>query len=91
MRGHFIRVTGTEYIVYALWGEEPEYPDYMTYGFATESEQYAFLYGVEEASGWNCSVIFRGHGTDNNVLAEFKQAVRREHPSLFEKDGGSNV
>ena len=84
----FINVTGTDYIVPVLWGEHPESPDYITYGFETKSEGIAFIRGVLEGEGWNDYVGIEGPRTNQKrLLHTFKEAVQERHPYLFEEEG----
>ena len=78
----FINVTGRDYIIHVLWGEQPESPDYITYGFATINERQAFVQGIAEGDGWNGYV-----GIEGQLLEEFTQAVQEQHPYLFEEEG----
>ena len=83
----FINVTGTDYIIHVLWGERPESPDYITYGFATINERRAFVQGVVEGDGWNGYVGIEGHRANKKLLEELRQAVQEKHPYLFEEEG----
>ena len=80
-----LTVTGDEYLVYVLWGESPEEPDYITHGFATEKEQWAFLKGMDEGEGWMGYTTGWGHKTDEKALKDFEQDIRGTHEYLFEK------
>ena len=41
-------ITGKNYLIHILWGEEPETPlTIETYGFKTNNEALAFLNGVD--------------------------------------------
>ena len=79
-------ITGTNYLVYVLWGESPEWADYHTYGFETEREQHAFLVGIDEGEGWMGYMTGSGHNTDKKALEYFEADMRSEHPDLFKEN-----
>ena len=79
-------VTGTNYLVYVLWGDSPEDPEYHTYGFKTEREQHAFLVGIDKGEGWMGYTTGNGHNTDKKALEYFEDDIRDQHPDLFEKE-----
>ena len=81
-----LNITGDTYLVYVLWGEAPEDPEYITYGFATEKEQTAFLKGMDEGSGWMGYVTGWGHKTDEKAVKEFEQDIRGTYEYLFEEE-----
>ena len=70
-----LNITGDTYLVYVLWGEHPEDPEYITYGFETEKEQTAFLKGMDEGEGWMEYTTGWGHKTDAQALKDFEQEV----------------
>jgi len=80
-----LNITGTNYLVYALWGSDPDYPKYITYGFETERESYVFLRGMDEGEGWMGYVSGCGHNTDKKALENFETDIRDTHPHLFEE------
>jgi len=45
-------VTGSKYIVYILWGEAPESPEFNKYGFDTTKEASAFMSGIDLMDGY---------------------------------------
>ena len=73
-----LNITGDTYLVYVLWGEHPEDPEYMTYGFGTEKEQTAFLSGVAIAEGRMGHVAGWGHKTDAKALKDFEDNIHAE-------------
>ena len=85
MKENFINVTGTDYLVYVLWGESPDSPDYTTYGFETKGEQDAFIFGVDEGDGWMEYMAVKGHSTNKDARELFEQEIRQVHPHLFEE------
>ena len=87
----FVQVTGTEYIIHVVWGEDPDSPDYCTYGFATKQEQEAFLAGIEACSGWADDVVMAGLASDQTLLPEFKQLVQEVRPNLFREPIPSDI
>jgi len=76
-------ITGTNYLVYVLWGESPEDPEYITYGFDTVQEMNAFLAGIDEGDGWMGYTTGWGVDTDKKALKSFEDDIRNEHPDLF--------
>ena len=82
----FNEVTGNTYLVYVLWGESPEDPEFHTYGFETEKEQHSFLFGIDEGEGWMGYMAGRGHKTDKDALKRFEAEIRDEHPDLFKEN-----
>ena len=47
-----VNITGQKKVVFILWGESPESPEFKKYGFETEDEARAFMCGVSEMDGW---------------------------------------
>ena len=77
-----LNITGDEYLVYVLWGESPQEPEYITYGFGTEREQTAFLKGMEEAEGWMGCVTGWGHKADEKALKDFEKNIHQTYDYL---------
>ena len=79
-------ITGQKKVVYVLWGESPESPEFFKYGFETEDEARAFMCGVEEMNGWmgyTSAYSAETFGKDNVYQAqtqeEFAKEIRLEH------------
>ena len=49
---NIVNITGQKKVVYILWGESPESPEFIKYGFETETEARAFTSGISEMEGW---------------------------------------
>ena len=81
-----LNITGDEYLVYVLWGEHPEDPEYITYGFGTEKEQTAFIKGIDEGEGWMGYWAGCGHKADEKALKDFESDIRDQHPDLFNEE-----
>ena len=47
-----VNITGQKKVVYILWGESPESPEFIKYGFETEAEARAFMCGISEMDGY---------------------------------------
>ena len=47
-----VNITGQKKVVFILWGENPESPEFKKYGFETEDEARAFMCGISEMDGW---------------------------------------
>ena len=76
-----IPITGIKYVIYVLWGEKPETPEYQKYGFNTMDEARAFMCGISEADGWFgwfASYSAETFGKDNDWKASTEEEFRAD-------------
>tara|TARA_A100001391_G_scaffold71138_1_gene45440 strand:+ start:1183 stop:1461 length:279 start_codon:yes stop_codon:yes gene_type:complete len=75
------KITGKNYLIHIVWGEEPEAPLAIeTYGFKTNNEALAFLNGVWLGNVWtdaSTSKIVKANESENE-LANFKEELINE-------------
>ena len=68
-----VNITGQKKVVYILWGESPESPEFIKYGFETEAEARAFMCGVSQMDGylgWQGADSAETFGKDNDYMAQ---------------------
>ena len=79
-------VTGSKYIVYILWGEAPESPEFNKYGFDTTKEASAFMCGIDLMDGYmgwmgaySAETFGKGDAYDTMTEEEFAQEIQGTH------------
>jgi len=76
-----VPITGSKQIVYILWGESPESPEFTKYGFDTQDEARAFMCGISEMDGWlgwQGSYSAETFGKDNSYMAMTEKEFMHE-------------
>ena len=81
-----VNITGQKKVVYILWGEAPESPEFTKYGFDTEDEARAFMCGIDLMDGylgWMGAYSTETFGKDNDYMSmteeEFAQEIQGTH------------
>ena len=81
-----VPITGSKQIVYILWGEAPESPEFAKYGFKTEAEARAFMCGIDLMDGWmgwmgaySAETFGKGDAYDTMTEEEFAQEIQGTH------------